>query len=160
MADSVNHLSLLLIGGYFLFLALSLTRRGKVITGPWWFLLRSFFPNWRFYHGAGHQPRLFWRSASAQGEWSGWVMFMPRADLSWGSLFHNPRQNLTLANQNLVDHLSADLSALPEDADARQLVTYQMTQRLARWLIECEGDRKSTRLNSSHTDISRMPSSA
>ena len=28
-------------------------------------------------------------------------------------------------------------------------------------LVECEeGDRKSTRLNSSHTDISRMPSSA
>ena len=26
--------------------------------------------------------------------------------------------------------------------------------------IENEGDRKSTRLNSSHTDISRMPSSA
>ena len=24
----------------------------------------------------------------------------------------------------------------------------------------CDGDRKSTRLNSSHTDISRMPSSA
>ena len=26
--------------------------------------------------------------------------------------------------------------------------------------IRCDGDRKSTRLNSSHTDISRMPSSA
>ena len=27
-------------------------------------------------------------------------------------------------------------------------------------LIQVNGDRKSTRLNSSHTDISRMPSSA
>ena len=27
-------------------------------------------------------------------------------------------------------------------------------------LVNMEGDRKSTRLNSSHTDISRMPSSA
>ena len=27
-------------------------------------------------------------------------------------------------------------------------------------LLESEGDRKSTRLNSSHTDSSRMPSSA
>lgn len=139
MAESVNSLNLLLIGGYFLFLLLSLNRRGKVISGPWWFLLRSFFPNWRFYHGAGAQPRLFWRTAGTDGCWSDWTMFIPRARLSWGSLFHNPRNNLTLAEQNLVDHLSADLSALPEDGDVRQLVTYQMVQRLARWLIECEG---------------------
>ena len=137
--DSLNTLSLLLIGGYFLFLLLSLTRRGKVISGPWWFLLRSFFPNWRFYHGAGNQPRLFWRTADAHGSWSAWQMFMPRARLSWSSLFHNPRNNLTLAEQNLVDHLSADLAALPDDAEVRQLVTYQMVLRLSRWLIECEG---------------------
>ena len=137
--DSLNTLSLLLIGGYFLFLLLSLTRRGKVISGPWWFLLRSFFPNWRFYHGAGNQPRLFWRTANAHGAWSAWQMFMPRARMSWSSLFHNPRNNLTLAEQNLVDHLSADLAALPDDAEVRQLVTYQMVLRLARWLIDCEG---------------------
>jgi hypothetical protein len=134
-----DRLSLLLIGAYFLFLVISLTRRGRVVSGPWWFLLRSFFPNWRFYHGAGHQPRLFWRAADARGAWSDWQMFMPRARLSWVSLIHNPRHNLTLAEQNLVDHLSADLAQLPEDADVRQLVTYQMVQRLTRWLIECEG---------------------
>ncbi len=139
MSDPLKSLSLLLIGGYFLFLALSLTRRGKVFSGPWWFLLRSFFPNWRFYHGAGNQPRLLWRTASTQGDWSGWTLFMPRAPLSWTSLFHNARNNLTLAEQNLVDHLSADLAVLPDDGDVRQLVTYQMVQRLARWLIECEG---------------------
>ena len=34
------------------------------------------------------------------------------------------------------------------------------THRLGGWLFLLAGDRKSTRLNSSHTDISRMPSSA
>ena len=139
MADLIQRLSLLLIAGYFLFLVLSLTRRGKVITGPWLFLLRSFFPNWRFYHGAGNQPRLFWRTASEQGQWSEWTVFMPRARRSWGDLLHNARNNLTLADQNLIDHLSADLSALPDDGDVRELVTYQMVQRLARWLIAGEG---------------------
>lgn len=139
MGASLKSLSLVIIGGYFLFLLLSLTRRGKVISGPWWFLLRSFFPNWRFYHGAGHQPRLLWRTADRQGRWSEWTMFMPRAQIAWGTLFHNPRNNLTLAEQNLVDHLSFDLASLPEDGDVRSLVTYQMVQRLTRWLIDCEG---------------------
>jgi hypothetical protein len=42
--------SLLVLAAYFLFLLISLKRRGQVISGPWLFLLRSFFPNWRFYH--------------------------------------------------------------------------------------------------------------
>ena len=75
MIDSINNLSLLLIAGYFLFLVMSLTWRGKVVSGPWWFLLRSFFPNWRFYHGAGHQPRLFWRIADVQGSVADWKYF-------------------------------------------------------------------------------------
>ena len=35
---------------------------------------------------------------------------------------------------------------------------YNVRHGISRWIRE--GDRKSTRLNSSHTDISRMPSSA
>lgn len=139
MSDSINKLSLLLVAGYFIFLVLSLIWRGKVVSGPWWFLLRSFFPNWRFYHGAGHQPRLLWRIANAEGTWSEWTVFMPRARLSWLSLFHNPHGNLRLAEQNLIDHLSADLAALPDHAEVRHLVTYQMVQRLTRWLIDGEG---------------------
>ena len=53
-----------------------------------------------------------------------------------------------------------------EDGWARLVDVAQMTgihrgtvhRFLRAW--EAEGDRKSTRLNSSHTDISRMPSSA
>ena len=56
-----NHtLTLLLIGTYFALLLIGMVRRGREISGPWLFLLRSFFPNWRFYHDIGYQPRLYW----------------------------------------------------------------------------------------------------
>lgn len=127
--------SLLLIAAYFVFLLISLKRRGKLINGPWLFLLRSFFPNWRFYHGPGDQPRLFWRVQNADRRWTEWHMFMPRARFQWFDWIHNPRNNLTLANQNLIDHLSADISVMPDDADVRNLLTYQLTQQLTRHLI-------------------------
>ena len=130
--------SLLMIAAYFLFLLISLKRRGQVISGPWLFLMRSFFPNWRFYHGPGNQPRLFWRIQDENQQWTDWHMFMPRAKFNLRDWFHNPRNNLTLANQNLVDHLSADIIALPDDGDVRDLVTYRLVMQLARHLITRE----------------------
>lgn len=132
MALSASDISLLLIAAYFTFLLVSLLRRGKVVSGPWLFLLRSFFPNWRFYHGLGYQPRLFVRIVDDTGQWQPWEMFMPRATFHLSDLLHNPRNNLTLAHQNLVDHLSADVQALPESGDVRDLVTYRLIERLVR----------------------------
>ena len=47
-------------------------------------------------------------------------------------------------------------------AHASQLPSLQVSERVVcdLELLAAGGDRKSTRLNSSHTDISRMPSSA
>lgn len=136
MAPSASDISLLLIAAYFVFLLASLLRRGKVISGPWLFLLRSFFPNWRFYHGLGFQPRLFVRIMDDTGQWQPWHMFMPRAAFHLGDLFHNPHNNLMLAHQNLVDHLSADIQTLPDEGDVRELVTYQLVERLVRSLLQ------------------------
>lgn len=141
MVPSASTVSLLLIAAYFIFLLASLPRRGKVISGPWLFLLRSFFPNWRFYHGLGHQPRLFVRVLDDSGQWQPWVMFMPRAAFHHGELFHNPHNNLALANQNLVDHLSADIQTMNADADVRELVTYQLVNRLARSFVRADAQQ-------------------
>lgn len=135
MALSISGISALLIAAYFVFLLASLPRRGQVISGPWLFLLRSFFPNWRFYHGLGHQPRLFIRILDDSGQWQPWEMFMPRARFHLSDLVHNPRNNLLLANQNLVDHLSADIQAMHDDDDVRELVTYQLVNRLAHAMV-------------------------
>lgn len=128
-----NHtLTLLLIGAYFVLLLVGMVRRGREISGPWLFLLRSFFPNWRFYHDIGYQPRLYWRHADDDAPWSDWTLFMPRAAFRVRDLFHNADNNLALARQNLVDHLSADVQGLPDDGDARTLVTYRLVDRLVR----------------------------
>jgi hypothetical protein len=136
---SLQTLSLLLVAAYFAFVLGSLVLRGREISGPWLYLLRSFFPNWRFYHGFGHQPRLFVRALDGSGQWSDWQMFMPRAPFALSLLFHNARNNLLLANQNLVDHLAFDIQQLPEGADARDLVSYAMVTRLARDWLRVEG---------------------
>ena len=50
----------------------------------------------------------------------------------------------------------------PEELPAASIIESLFTAAQAKEnrMYPCNGDRKSTRLNSSHTDISRMPSSA
>jgi hypothetical protein len=80
----------------------------------------------------GHVPTLFVRYADKDNHWSNWQSTIPRAQRQLHLLFHNPEINLALANQNLVDHLSADLQVLSDDKNVEQLVTYQLIMRHAR----------------------------
>ena len=119
---------------YFLVLIATLLIKTPTIKGPWLFLMRAFFPNWKFFHAVGYVPHLYARSAVIQssGElhWSDWVLIYPRRTRSLIHLIYNPDTNLGLGQQNLVDHFWADLYDLPEGNDPRQLVTYQMVSRL------------------------------
>ena len=127
---------------YFGFLALTLVVGSRVIQGPWLFLLRSFFPNWRFYHRVGQQALLQWRvrpqafsgpgdSKVAQQDWSAWQSVLPRAQRQLSHLLYNPHVNLKLANQNQLDHLVADLRESSDGATVGALVSYQLVQRIA-----------------------------
>lgn len=129
-------LTLLLVGAYFVFLLATLLLRTRTISGPWLFLLRSFFPNWRFYHRVGHLRLLFVRTAGDDGQWQPWQDMTPRATRRPLQLLHNPDINLALANQNLVEHLTTDILDMQEKQNVRQFVTYQMVMRLARLLLE------------------------
>jgi hypothetical protein len=115
---------------YFLVLVLAMIYKTPIMRGPWLFLLRSFFPNWKFFHAVGYVPHLYGRAAtaSATGDmaWSEWVHLYPRLPQNFWSLFHNPETNLGLAQQNLIDHFWADLHDAPEGFDPRNLVTYKM----------------------------------
>ncbi len=120
---------------YFLVLVASLVIKTPIIKGPWLFLLRAFFPNWKFFHAVGYVPHLYARSAVQQTsgdlQWSDWVLIYPRRIRRLSHWVHNPDTNLGLGQQNLVDHFWADLHDLPEDVDPRGLVTYSMVSRLA-----------------------------
>jgi len=51
---------------YFLVLIASLLIKTPIIKGPWLFLMRAFFPNWKFFHAVGYVPHLYARSAVMQ----------------------------------------------------------------------------------------------
>jgi hypothetical protein len=130
----------LIVSLYVAVLVFSLVVKTPVIKGPWLFLLRAFFPNWKFFHAAGHIPHLYARSAtlSRTGEmrWSEWVWIYPRRQRRWFHVFHNFDTNLGLAQQNLVDHFWADLYDLPHGQDPRTLVTYQLVSRLVELTLD------------------------
>jgi hypothetical protein len=130
---------------YFVVLVATLLMKSPVIKGPWLFLMRAFFPNWKFFHGVGHVPHLYVRSAiqqtSGQLLWSDWALIYPRRHRRLYHFIHNPDTNLGLGQQNLVDHFWADLYDLPEGDDPRGLVTYAMVSRLADHVLsECEAN--------------------
>ena len=131
-------LTAVLILAYFALLFITLLWSSKVIQGPWLFFLRAFFPNWKFFHAVGHVPHLYVRGEDA-GAWTDWHLVYPRVPRRWHHVFHNPAVNLALSHQNLVDHFASDLNALPDGADASQLVTYRLVTRLAHQAIR--GDR-------------------
>ena len=124
--------TLLLFVAYFVLLAWAMRHRSRVLQGRWWFFLRAFFPNWKFYHAVGRPPRLHVRARSADGQWQPWQLVYPRAQRRWHHLLHNPQVNLALAGQNLVDHLAHDINDLPEGGDITVCVSYQLVCRLAR----------------------------
>jgi hypothetical protein len=119
---------------YFLVLLATLIFKTPIIKSPWLFLMRSFFPNWKFFHAVGHVPHLYARAqflgVAGEPVWSDWIWIYPRRQRRWFHVLHNADTNLGLAQQNLVDHFWADLYDLPEGADARELVTYQLVSRL------------------------------
>jgi hypothetical protein len=129
----------LLFAAYFLLLIATLVIKTPVIKGPWLFLLRAFFPNWKFFHAVGHVPHLYARSAvklaSGELQWADWVLLYPRRARRWHHLVHNPDTNLGLAQQNMVDHFWADLHDLPDGVDPRGLVSYQMMARLVEQVL-------------------------
>lgn len=124
--------SAFVIALYLAVLVLALTKRGHYISHPWLFLLRGFFPSWRFFDSPGPQPRLFVRALSANDHWSEWSLFLPRAHFRLRDLFYNPENNLRLTEQTLVEHLSLDLQILPDDQEVEKLVSYALAKRLAR----------------------------
>lgn len=130
---------------YFLALIATLVIKTPIIKGPWLFLLRAFFPNWKFFHAVGYVPQLYARSGIERrvGElqWSDWVLIYPRRRRCLSHWVHNPETNIGLAQQNLVDHFWGDLYDLPEGDDPRALVSYQMIQRLCDQVLRArQGD--------------------
>jgi hypothetical protein len=126
---------------YFGFLMAALLMGGRFFQHQWLFLLRSFFPNWKFFHALGWVPRLYWRreiSSATDRQWSEWALLMPRYERHLSHLVFNPQVNLALSEQNLVEHLSSDIADSASDAKVQDFVTYRMVERLVRLKLEAQ----------------------
>ena len=122
----------LLVLAYFGLLAWSLKHRGRTLQGPWFFFLRAFFPNWKFFHAVGRAPRLYVRWQGEDGQWRDWQLVYPRLRRQLSHLLDNSAVNLALTQQNLVDHLAQDINDLPEGQSISTCVSFQLVSRLAR----------------------------
>ena len=122
----------LLLLAYIGLLVWALRKPGWRFDGPWWFHLRAFLPNWKFYHAPGWMPRLVVRHRSAAGsKTSEWQTLYPRQHRQLAHLWHNPDVNLALAWQNLVDHLANDINHLTETDRIEDQPIYTLVERLA-----------------------------
>jgi hypothetical protein len=119
---------------YFALLTAGLWYRGPLLKGRAVFLLRSLFPNWRFYHRVTHRAILHVRHARPGGEYGPWHAWWPRAPLRWRHLLGNAQGNALLARQTLVEHLSADLQRADDASALAGLTSYRLVARLAREL--------------------------
>lgn len=121
-----------LLLAYIALLMWALRKQRWQFDGPWWFHLRAFWPNWKFYHAVGWMPRLWvrWRPGP-DATVTPWAVVYPRQQRRIWHLFYNPGVNLVLAQQNLVDHLSNDLAALPNGTAIDSLPIYHLVQRHA-----------------------------
>ena len=81
----ITHALILL---YFVFLLATLWWGPRFVQGPWLFLLRAFFPNWKFFHAVGDEPRLYVRCGEPTGTPKGldpglaWHLIYPRRSRS------------------------------------------------------------------------------
>jgi hypothetical protein len=96
----------------------------------WIFLLRAFFPSWRFFDDVGAELRLEVRSGdSAQklGEWRSVLAPIPR---SMKNIFLNPKGNDLHACHNLLIQLNSDIQEF--GANVIQRPSFALTRNLAR----------------------------
>lgn len=125
-------------GLYFGFLLAALLAGGRLFNGQWLFLLRSFFPNWKFFHALGWVPRLYWRTDAVislphvEPQWSDWSLLLPRYQRRLSHLIFNAEVNLALSEQNLVEHLSSDIAESVENERVDAFVTYRMVEKMVR----------------------------
>ena len=91
---------------YFTVLFGTLLFKSRAIHSRWLFLLRAFFPNWKFFDVVGHVPHLMARSAQGDGAgqlvWSDWMLIYPRRVRRWWHVFH--KAQFALGRHDRISH--------------------------------------------------------
>jgi hypothetical protein len=100
--------------------------------GKSFYLLRAFFPSWKFYEDLGDVPILFYRIKERGSIWTPWKNCVEKKKRKWTKLFLNSQGNVHLAYGSLLQHLVTDIQEI-EDSDYFSLkskASYQLVQNL------------------------------
>jgi hypothetical protein len=124
---------------FFYFIALTVLsfRKRTNLPGKSIFLLRAFFPSWRFFEDLGDVPVLWYRVARVGTELGNWQNCTKRLTRRWHGLLLNPQGNLLLASGSLLQQLLSDVEQVDEKHPERveKFVSYQLTRNLVRHQI-------------------------
>jgi hypothetical protein len=101
----------------------------------WLFLLRAFFPSWRFFDDVGPELRLEIRFGGSEDQFSPWQNALPPIPRSIKNLPVNPYGNFLHACHNLLNHLSGDIQEAQNLNSVPDLVTYKLVRNLARFHV-------------------------
>lgn len=97
----------------------------------WLFLLRAFFPSWRFFDAAGPELRLEVRFGKAEPALGDWQNALPPIRRSFANFLVNPEGNFLHACHNLLNHLNDDIQELADLSDVIKLTNYKLVRNLA-----------------------------
>jgi hypothetical protein len=101
----------------------------------WLFLLRAFFPSWRFFDDVGPELRLEIRFGKNEAQFGRWQNALPPIRRSLTNLPVNPQGNFLHACHNLLNHLSGDIQESQDLNSVPELATYKLVRNLARFQV-------------------------
>lgn len=99
------------------------------------FLLRAFFPSWRFFDDVGPELRLEVRFGDNEERFGLWQNALPPIARSMTNLPVNPRGNFLHACHNLLNHLNGDIQESANLQTVPELATYKLVRNLARFQV-------------------------
>jgi len=95
-------------------------------------LLRALFPSWKFFGEFGHLPVLLVRTRRDQAEWEAWRPCLQSPQRHWALLVYNPKANLHLACQSLVQRMISEIQEHQQDEQwsVQSSVTFELINHM------------------------------
>ena len=99
----------------------------------WIFLLRAFFPSWRFFEDVGPELSLEVRAGATEGQLGEWRAALPPIGRSFNNVILNPQGGFLHAAHNLLNHFASDIQDY-ENIGKRP--AYALVKNLARQSVQ------------------------
>ncbi len=102
-------------------------------------LLRPLIPSWRFFDRVEQTTRLHFRLVSSSNSKPEWQTLRPPPAGYASRLFFNPRGNLALGCQSLVDRLVEDINQSEKSSDITSSASYRLVENIVRVNLREQG---------------------